>query len=271
MTSYNARVNSQHPGGITILLDQSGSTDQTCTFRNTKMRKDEAIGLLTDNCLDEVAMTCYSKGAYKRRLEILALSYADDKVAPAFASPFDREEFIGIDELIENPPFMQRVEGADEPERPGWCVPRAVGSTPMCAVLRHARLLIEPWCRSHEDSFPPLVFNISDGRSTDGNPGPDACELRELHTNDGNLLLFNLHISETGGQPILFPSRPDELPDEWAKQMFEMSSEMPEFLREAAIGRGIPAEPGARCFTYNAGIGDLLAAIQIGTVRINER
>ena len=69
----------------------------------------------------------------------------------------------------------------------------------MCEALTLATSTLETWVKEHKFSYPPVVINITDGESTDGDPLEDAQVLRELSTQDGNVLLFNCHISGSPG------------------------------------------------------------------------
>ena len=72
----------------------------------------------------------------------------------------------------------------------------ADGQTPMCQVLRVAYQVTADFVSQHPDCFPPIVFNITDGAANDGDPSPGAASLRGIASSDGNVLLFNLHISK---------------------------------------------------------------------------
>ena len=47
--------------------------------------------------------------------------------------------------------------------------PEAAGQTPMCEALRRVRDIAAAWCAdpAHAESFPPMVFNITDGEASD--------------------------------------------------------------------------------------------------------
>ena len=45
------------------------------------------------------------------------------------------------------------------------------------------------------------MVHITDGESQDGNPIPYADALKSLATEDGNVLLFNCHLSMTAADP----------------------------------------------------------------------
>src|SRR5438270_243668 len=71
---------------------------------------------------------------------------------------------------------------------PVWFEPLASGSTPMCQALREARACIVDFISRTPRCFPPIILHLTDGEATDGDPEPDAEELRSLSTSDGPVL-----------------------------------------------------------------------------------
>ena len=102
---------------------------------------------------------------------------------------------------------------------PVWVDPRAEGGTPMCHMLYHAHQILAEWIGQHPRSFPPIVVHITDGESQDGNPIPYADALKSLATEDGNVLLFNCHLSMTAADPV-HVSRPPTwaCPTSWPRR-----------------------------------------------------
>ena len=141
-----------------------------------------------------------------------------------------------------------------------------MSGTPMCAALEYVRNIVAPWCASHPGSFPPVVIHLTDGEPTDGEPQAAADALKGLSTDDGELLLFNCHISESQASPVVFPNSEQILPDELAKSLFRMSSELPEKLRFVAESKGVLVGLGARGMVFNADGAQMLLLIQMGTV-----
>jgi hypothetical protein len=121
-------------------------------------------------------------------------------------------------------------------------------------------------CAAHASSFPPVVIHLTDGEANDGDPEPAAAGLQALATQDGNLLLFNCHLSGAADDGALFPASEAELRDEYARLLFRMSSPLPEKLRANAAARGIPAPPGARGMAFNADSVGMLSLISVGTM-----
>ena len=66
-----------------------------------------------------------------------------------------------------------------------WFEPIAENGTPMCEGISYAKRIVEKWIVSHMESYPPVVINVTDGESTDGNPLSNAKDIAQLKTNDG--------------------------------------------------------------------------------------
>ena len=148
---------------------------------------------------------------------------------------------------------------------PVWLQPHAGLYTPMCGALNYTAQSIQQWVALHPDSFPPTVINISDGEATDGDPETLALQIMDLRTSDGNVLMFNCHLSDIQATPVQYPGLERDLPDEYAKRMFRMSSRMPAAARNQAADLGIPVTEGSRCYVYNADLVSLVQFLDIGT------
>ena len=135
----------------------------------------------------------------------------------------------------------------------------------MCQALTIAKQSLEVFLTRFPGCYPPLVLNITDGMSTDGDPLPPAKGLREMASSDGNVLVFNAHVSANPAYPISFPAAEDGLPDNFAKLLFRMSSPLPPRLLEAAKGDGFPAGEGSRGFVFNADLVSIIRFLDIGT------
>ena len=148
---------------------------------------------------------------------------------------------------------------------PVWFEPVANGGTPMCQALGQAKSLVENWVSQHPDCFPPIVIHITDGESTDGDPASAADEIRRVRSSDGEVLLFNVHCSSQTAQPIVFASSEVGLPDQYAQRLFRMSSPLTARMMSLAHGEGIATTEGARGFVFNAGLVEVIKALDIGT------
>jgi len=119
----------------------------------------------------------------------------------------------------------------------------------MCAGLNAAISILEQWCREHPSAFPPTVLHVTDGHPSDGNPGADRGSLKNIATNDGSCLLFNLHLDVGAGEPLVFPNDERVIKDRFGKALFRMSSLLPPHAIEAAASKGLrrcaPAPAGS--------------------------
>jgi hypothetical protein len=154
---------------------------------------------------------------------------------------------------------------------PVWFEAVSNNGTPMSAALSKGTAIVQQWLTSHPDSFPPIVLNITDGESTDGDPSGAAEETRKLASSDGNVLLFNIHLSSSRGTPVEFPDAEAALPDRFAQQLFRMSSVLPDPTRDAAQQEGFRVSSGTRGFSFNADMVALIKFLDIGTRASNLR
>ncbi len=93
-----------------------------------------------------------------------------------------------------------------------------------------------------------------------------ADRITSLATSDGNLLLFNIML--TGGMnsnPVMFPNNRQLFRDHSGQTLFDMSSELPEVMRAAAVRQGYPAEAGARGMSMNADFRAVVSFLNVGT------
>jgi len=197
-------------------------------------------------------------------------------VGPALGGLLSGRHLVTIREIADNPakvnPRTRKIEdgaGGLVEEKivlPEWFEPIADNGTPMCEALSEVLSILSPWVSSHPNSSPPIVINITDGEPNPGcNPRTYAEKLQNLATSDGNVLLFNLHISSDPATPIFYPESPSVLPDASAKQLFEMSSNLPPHIYQAAQGEGYNVSPNSRGFVFNADIVEVIKFLDIGT------
>jgi hypothetical protein len=78
---------------------------------------------------------------------------------------------------------------------PVWFDAIATGKTPMCEAMTQTFETLAEFLHYHPDCYPPVVVHLTDGMPTDGNPLSKSKDVRELASSDGNVLLFNIHLS----------------------------------------------------------------------------
>jgi hypothetical protein len=135
----------------------------------------------------------------------------------------------------------------------------------MREALTKAAEEIAAWCDAHPESYPPTVLHVTDGESGDGGPEDIASSIGQLRTNDGSVVMLNIHVSSLGTEPIKFPSSEAGLPDSYAKMLFRMSSALPQHLLGFAKEMGHAVSAESRGFMFNAEAGEIVDFFDIGT------
>jgi hypothetical protein len=142
----------------------------------------------------------------------------------------------------------------------------------MNQALNTAANIVDGFIKTHPACFPPVVIHITDGESTDGDPSGAMQKITSLASTDGSVLLFNLHLSANpSAQPVSYPSSEAGLPDDYARSLFRGASALTDFMRNVAGEHGESAGEGARGFVLNAGLVEVIQALDIGTRPSNLR
>jgi uncharacterized protein YegL len=273
---YTAEISRKNPALILFLLDQSGSMNDSFGGNKALTKKDGATDVI-NRVLQELVQACTKEGEVRHYFDIGVIGYgfAVGFAGPILGGKLSGRELEPLPELASNPLGIKKVmkkvyDGAggiiEVPvEMPYWFEPVANADTPMCKALKIAKEIVEKWIRNHPSAFPPIVINITDGEATDGDPELVAEELKRLSTNDGNVLLFNCHISSTLAEPVKWPTEEVHLIDDFAIKLFKMSSVLPDSAVKEAQGAGLPVKPGSRGFVFNADATELVQFLDIGT------
>ena len=147
----------------------------------------------------------------------------------------------------------------------------------MFEALLEACEMVEGWCARSENgnSYPPTIFNITDGEASDGDHA-DIAEiserLRSCSTGDGKALLINIHLASTENTPsIVFPSSIAELGHNYyARLLYECASEMPSHYSQAIASlRGEATGAHYRGMCFNASAAEVIAMMNIGSISLN--
>ncbi len=275
---HTKSVDRANPGCILFLVDHSQS--MTEGLAGSSKPKADAVASAINRFLGELIITCERGGDRPRNyFDVGVIAYTTDAdaqplVGPVLGKDLAGKDLVSMEELFENPLDLE-LRQQDSPSGtqmdvyvPIWYrapSPETMAGTPMCAVLEYAYNTAADWCGRHPRSFPPLVIHLTDGDATDGDPEPAAAHLQSLATQDGNLLLFNCHLSDSQESSVLFPALVEQLADGHSQRLFRMSSVLPERLRQMAVARAIDVPPGARGMAFNADATCMLQLINVGT------
>jgi hypothetical protein len=282
--TYARQWGATHPGCLIILVDQSGSMD--APFGGQQIgagkRKCDVVATVLNNLLHEFVETNTVGAQVKPRANIAVLGYEGTNVGSILPGPLATKDFVSLPELMQNPLRIEtRVrKELDEQQQvveipvyfPVWVEPMVGTTTPMCAALERARDLAGAWVTQHPDHYPPVVINITDGASTDGDPTIVVQELCRVATTDGETLLFNCHITNLTDPKVEFVSSVHEVPDDpFARQLFTLSSIIPNTACTTILNTtGYSLPVGARGFIFNgdaASIRQMFVFATVGATR----
>lgn len=297
---YTAEINRTNPSCFLFLIDQSGSMDevlnpessvaldrpiqldgQTYTHTAKGKTKAQSVADAVNRLLQNLIIKCAKSEGVRDYYNVGVIGYGNNRVSSAFGGALAGRELVPISEIANAPARVdERSKKVDDGagglieqkvKFPIWFDATAAGGTPMTAALQKAQQVMTDWNNQHPNSFPPIVINITDGESTDGDPQSAADHLRSVSVADGQVLLFNIHISAAGGAGVEFPDSDSALSDPRAKVLFNMSSLLPAHMVSIAKQEGIQATEGTRGFAYNADLVALIRFLDIGTRPSNLR
>ena len=276
---YSQEITRRHRMAFIIALDQSTSMQESVRFGRLTMSKAEAVAYTANMLITELIDRSRRTDEVRDYYDIAVIGYADDQTTNLLSE----DGFVSVKNLSKRIP--EAVTLSFEERLPDqsttvvkhlihpWIVPRAEGNTPMYEALLRIREMAEDWCAKEQnrESFPPIIFNITDGEASD-------CDDRELRyaaevlkrvgTEDGTALLINIHLSTDLTQPSMIFPMGEELTsaNRYARLLAECSSIMPEcFNTEIAELKGLASAPPFYGMGYNASIIELLSIINIGS------
>ncbi len=276
---YSQEITRRHRTAFIIALDQSTSMQEQVRFGRLTMSKAEAVAYTANSLITELIDRSRRTDGVRNYYDIAVIGYANDEIRSLLST----DGFVSVKSLAEHIP--QAVTLSFEETLPDksttiakhrihpWIEPRAEGNTPMYEALLRVREMAEEWCEleQNKESFPPIVFNITDGEASDcdDNELRYASEmLRRTGTEDGNTLLINIHLSTDLSQPSMIFPMAEELTaaNRYARILAECSSIMPDcFNSQIGELKGIAAAPPYYGMGYNASIIELLSIINIGS------
>ena len=270
---YSAQITRANPVCLLMLIDQSGSMADQCGGE-TSLRKADFVADVVNHTLHDLVIRCTKTEEVRNYYHVGVIGYGRH-VGTALGGQLAGRGLVPIADVAEYPLRVEtrrkRIpDGAggliEVPVRfPVWLQPLADGGTPMCQAFEMARQLISGWLRDHPRGFPPTVLHLTDGESGDGDPVSIGQDIMALGTDDGAALLFNCHVSSRRAAKIEYPLETSQLPDQFGRALFNMSSPLPFSFLTAARQLGVAAEDGARGFVFNGDPSSVVQFYEIGT------
>jgi hypothetical protein len=271
--AYSAEISRTNPTAFVFLVDQSASMNDPIGGE-IPQRKADVVADAINRLLTELSVKCAKEEGVRDYFHVAVVGYGQS-VGSAFSGDLEGRDLVPLSQVADNP---ARVE--ERPKKvpdgagglvetttrfPVWMEPVANGGTPMVRALQYAETLVAKWLADHPGCFPPIVLNLTDGESTDGDPSTAAVDVQTHASADGATLLFNLHVSASEATPVTFPESDDDLPDAYARTLFSMSSTLPPDMRSYASQQGFEISDATRGFVYNADIASVVQFLDIGT------
>ncbi len=278
--TYLQTLSRQYPGLFVIMLDQSVS--MTEEVKDSGQSKASLVTLYVNSIISkmiEYAQIDEFTAKRKNYAYVSILGY-NDRVFPLLPTGNTPVSLPDLDEMVRANVYVERkiVDDSGRVVRhlrekvKVWIEPKADGNTDMTYAFEEAETIIRNWLNSEPEyisaqlnmqmprhkSFPPVLINITDAKHNgDRDPEEVVKRISKLRTDDGNVLIYNCHVTHEGMKPCVFPNDINEVRTQTrsrqAERMFQMSSVIPETLRQKAQHvMQMPIPAGARCFVYNA-------------------
>jgi hypothetical protein len=271
--AYTAEISRNNPSCFLFIIDQSGSMSDK--YLSVRKPKSEALADVINRMLQQLVIKCAKSEGVRDYYHVGVIGYGAKGVNAAFSGNLAGQKLVPISVIANNPARIEErtkriSDGAGglvdtTVKFPIWFDPVASGGTPMTEAFRQANEIISNWLNENPYCFPPVVIHITDGESTDGDPTEEMKKLTSQTSNDGNVILFNLH-TNTSTSPISFPGSEAQLPDQYSEMLFGGASVLPYFMRHVATQEfNLNLPDGAKAFVLNGDIDLIITAIEIGT------
>ena len=237
--------------------------------------KAQFVADVLNKTLYQLVIRCKKSEGVRHYFDVGVLAYNGNGVQSGFGGALSGSVLHSINEIEASPLRVEDrtkkvPDGAgglveQSTKFPVWFDAISSGGTPMCEAFRKAAEVLVGWSDSHPASYPPTVIHVTDGQSNDGDPSSIADAIRQISTQDGAALLFNLHIDTQEGASIVFPSSDAALPDSHSKNLYSMSSPIPAHLLQPIKDKGHNISSEAKFFGYKAGYEEIVDFFEIGT------
>lgn len=281
-TAYTAQITRNTPTAFIFLIDQSVSMQNYTTLYGEEMPMAEAVARIVNHQLNELVLRCI-KGSETRDYYDIAIIGYGEKAYSGWKGELEGRDFVKPSELKEHP-YKKITTKKETRTRKGvkvveieevqWIEAEATeGWTRVHHAFEKAKGLLDEWMKKHHDKdcYPPTIINITDGEfngATKEYVLQQANELKSMFTNDGNVILFNIHISANKAVCVTCPASKDEVSfSSLATTMYEMSSLLPMRYSDRIAdlrGDGTPNNR-YRAMSINADMSTLIQLMDIGT------
>ncbi len=278
---YTAQITRNTPTAFIFLVDQSVSMKRTTNFNGEKMSLAEAVARIVNNQINELVYRCIKTTEVRHYYDIAIIGYGHE-VYSGWNGVLAGRDFVSPEELKNNPYKKITVKEEKrtrkgtmikEIEKVQWLEARCDGHwTHVHLAFVKAKTLLDQWMQDHHDKdcYPPTIINITDGQfnhATREEIVQQANELKAMFTNDGNVLLWNIHITPDNMEQVLLPISKEELKDDkYSELLYDMSSLLPtRYNQPISDIRGDSDDARHVAMATNTDMSTLIQLMDIGT------
>ena len=279
---YTAQITRNTPTAFIFLVDHSVSMKKLTTLYGEEMTMAEAAARIVNSQINELVLRCVKMGDTRHYYDIAVVGYGE-KAYSGWQGELEGRNFVSPEEL-KNHPYTKIVTRKEvrtrngvqvkEVEQVQWVSAKHNGSwTHYHEAFDYAKGLLDEWMKEHheKDCYPPTIIHITDGEfnhATREEVMQKANELKAMFTNDGNVILFNIHFTaDLDANSVACPISKEELDgNTYAEALFDMSSLLPERYNQD-IARCLNDTRSSRhvAMGVNADATTLIKLMDIGT------
>ena len=241
--AYTAQITRNTPTAFIFLVDHSVSMQKKTILFGEEMTMAEAASRIVNRQINELVLRCIKSNEVRYYYDIAVIGYGTEAYS-GWNGSLKGRDFVSPEELRDNPykkitireeKRTRKGTVEKEVEKVQWVEARHDGSwTHLHKAFGRAKMLLDQWMEQHKekDCYPPTIINITDGEFNGASKDTvlqNANELKSMFTNDGNVILFNIHFTASkSSEEIICPIDKRELNgNSYAETLFEISSLLP--------------------------------------------
>ncbi len=268
-----------------LAIDQSASMAGVIDLGSRRLTKAEMVAEVANDLLAELVERARSGDAIRDYYDVAVVGYSGSGVCSllgeSWSLPITQIDAMSVEQCVvkrecKMPNGGIRILSYQERR---WIKPVASGTTPMYEALLTIDELVEQWVSEgvNCESFPPQIFNITDGESTDCDYidiAQISSKIKSHSTRDGAALLFNVHIASQSSQDAwIFPSQQElttlSNSSAAALSLYNSASDIPPIFSETIREiKGDDTAGSYRAMSYNASVAQLITILNIGTISV---
>ena len=278
---YTAQITRNTPTAFIFLVDQSVSMGSKILFNGQIMSTANAVARIVNKQINELVLRCVKYNEVRHYYDIAVIGYGEDAYS-GWKGELEGRYFVSPEELIKHPykKIITKEEvrtrkgtTVKEVEKTQWIEPRCDGNwTHLHKAFDIVKDLLCDWMIEHQekDCYPPTIINITDGEFNHIKREEllqMTNELKSMFTNDGNVLLWNIHITSQNLEQVVLPVDKRELKGEvYSELLYDMSSLLPSRYNQLiSILRGDSDNSRHVAMSINADMSTLIQLMDIGT------